>query len=146
MKFTFTPLSLPVGKVWLTSPCQSGVTVCVHEQLHVQQISDVVVVQHQDTLQQNHVSRGHRQRLLTPTTNTRTHTRVQGWGQIHEYSGSICICISKIPLFSPSVILAQPKNKMNRSFRIAEDMTLEELGCNKLEIVFSLMKSLKLED
>jgi len=35
---------------------------------------------------------------------------------------------------------------MNRSFRIAEDMTLEELGCNKLEIVFSLMKSLKLED
>lgn len=54
---------------WLiTSAWQPCVCVGVHKQLHLEQVSDVLRVEHQDALKQHHVSGVHRHRLLLPAT------------------------------------------------------------------------------
>ena len=50
----------------LTSPGETSVTVSVHKQLHVQHLSGLRVVEHQDPLKEHHIRRIQRTHLLLP--------------------------------------------------------------------------------
>lgn len=50
----------------LTSAGQPGVCICVHEQLHPEEVADLLGVEGQDTLKEDHVSWVHRHGLLLP--------------------------------------------------------------------------------
>lgn len=62
----------------LTSSRQTRIRVGVHEQLHLEEVSDLLRIEHQDALEQHHVSRVHGHRLFLPAAQTTKHrnTRV----------------------------------------------------------------------
>lgn len=52
--------------VRLTSSGESCICVGVHKQLHLEKVADLLRIEHQDALEEHHVSRVHRHRLLLP--------------------------------------------------------------------------------
>lgn len=51
-----------------TSAREPRVRISVHEQLHLEQVSDLLRVEHEDALEQNHVGRIQRHKLILPVT------------------------------------------------------------------------------
>ncbi len=49
-----------------TSAREPCVWICVNKQLHLEQVSDVLRVEHEDALKQDHISGIHRNKLLFP--------------------------------------------------------------------------------
>lgn len=61
----YTPLN-SVSPTLLTSAWESCISICVHKQFHLKEIPDFLRVEHENPLEQHHVSRVHCNRFLLP--------------------------------------------------------------------------------
>lgn len=89
-------------------PC---VCVCVHKQLHLEQVSDLLRVKHEDPLEQHHISRVHSHSLLLPGVAHEV---------VHRY-------LNSFPLFD--VAQSRYDEFIVKSIRVVEvELPLQSLG------------------
>lgn len=63
-----TPMMVFVKLVLHTSAREPCVWICINKELHLKQVPDVLRVEHEDSLEQDHISRIHCDKLVFPGT------------------------------------------------------------------------------
>lgn len=71
-----------------TSAWEPCVWICINKQLHLEQVSDFLWVEHEDALKQDHIGRIHRNKLVFPGTTHSFLLCVSGY--IHKWD--LCQC------------------------------------------------------